>query len=240
MIPMDEVAFPSVFCRAHGVMGVAKPAGVHVFGDESLASWLVERYPHMATVGPADEPAFVHRLDRGTSGIMLAAEEQRSYDQLRRLFSSSGVKKSYLALVEGKVGNTLSIDKPLGGRYRRSARVWVDDGIRRLRGVKPAKTRVEPLACCGGFCLCRVMITTGTRHQIRAHLSYLGHPVVGDQLYGAEKVLAEIDHGFFLHAHRLEFVAPKTAETLSWTCPPDRNFINMLAIVGIDAQAITP
>jgi len=235
---VDSPAFPSILYRAHGAMAVSKPAGINVFGASSLAAWLMEQHPELAEVGPVDQPAFVHRLDRGTSGIILAAGDQGLYEYLRGLFSSSGVIKWYLTVVEGKVENATTIDKPLGGRYRRSARVWVDDGSTKLRGVRRAVTHIEPISTSESFSLCRIRIPTGTRHQIRAHLAHLGHPVAGDVLYGAQKN-PEFDEGrFYLHAHSLEFQVPGVSTSLVWTCQLPSDFHFLLNSFGLSAGEI--
>lgn len=231
---MDEPVFPSILYQQQGLMGVAKPAGIHVFGPGSLASWLVSKYPDLAKVGPEQEPCFVHRLDHGTSGLLLAARDQETYDYLRELFGSTGITKTYLAVVEGELKDPVTVDKPLGGRYRRSSRVWVDDGSRRLRGVRPARTHVHPLGCSDGFCLCRVNIPTGTRHQIRAHLSHLGHPVLGDRLYGSTTRVTQSHERLFLHAYSLEFNVPKYDDRLCWECPLDAELKSFLAEHGLD------
>ncbi len=225
---VDPPDFPSVLYRAKGLMGLAKPAGMHVFGEKSLAAWLVQQHPCLASVGPKECPAIVHRLDQGTSGIMLAAENQDKYDYLRGLFSSGQVKKWYLAIVEGEMEKPLTVDKPLGGRYRRSARVWVDDGSRKLRGVRQAVTHIEPISTTESFSLCRIKIPTGTRHQIRAHLSYMGHPVFGDRLYGAVNSIKKPGDRFFLHAFALEFMDPESKEPVLWRCPLDKGFMDLL------------
>lgn len=241
MIPMvDSPAFPSVLYRAHGAVAVAKPAGINVFGASSLATWLMEQHPELASVGPVDQPAFVHRLDRGTSGIILAAEDQGLYEYLRGLFSSSAVIKWYLAVVEGQIEDATTIDKPLGGRYRRSARVWVDDGSRKLRGVRRAVTHIEPVSISESFSLCRIRIPTGTRHQIRAHLAYLGHPVAGDVLYGAQKEPEFGEERFYLHAHSLEFQVPGISSPLVWTCPLIDDFFSLLSSLGLSTEEIRP
>jgi len=194
------VESPAILHRSEGLLGLAKPAGLDVFGPGSLADWLIALLPGLAEVGPADQPAIVHRLDRNTSGLILAATGQPEYDRLRRAFSDGRVDKHYLARVEGSLRGFERIAIPLGARYRRSRRVHVDLGRSDLRGVRPAVTEVQPLAEAGGYSLCRVRILTGVRHQIRAHLAHLGHPVVGDDLYGATRKPAGLAGRHFLHA----------------------------------------
>lgn len=135
----------------------------------------------------------VHRIDRGTSGIVLFAKDAGTHRALSRAFESRKVKKTYLALVEGEVSGSGTVASPL--KDRGSGRVSVHpDG-------KPAETRYRPLAREGSRTLLEVTPLTGRRHQIRVHLYSIGHRIVGDPLYGKPKG----DEGRLrLHAWKLE------------------------------------
>lgn len=226
------VGKPVIIEVAEGFLGLSKPAGLHVFGPDSLAAWLIGQRPDLARVGPADEPAIAHRLDRATSGLMLAATDPNSYDRLRQAFSAGRVDKRYLALVEGPLEEPVRIDLPLGSRYRRSRRVQVDRGRVKLRGVRPAVTEVEPIGLGRGLSLCRVRILTGHRHQIRAHMAHLGHPVAGDSLYGARLDLPGLAGRHFLHAHRIGLDL-EDGPRLDWRCGLGADLRAVLAGVGL-------
>ncbi len=218
--PAPQPGRPLLLAATAGHLAVFKPAGMHVFGRGSLAGWLLEQRPELAAVGPADQPALVHRLDRDTAGLMLAAASPGAYAPLRRAFAEGAIDKRYLALVGGELDRPALVDRPLGARYRRSRRVAVADGRQRLRGVRPARTAVEPLVRSAGWTLCAVRIRTGMRHQIRAHLAHLGHPVAGDGLYGGAP-LAGLEGRFFLHAWRLKLAAGHAAGPLAHRCGLD-------------------
>lgn len=202
------------------ILAIAKPPGTHVFSitrdEASLARKLVFSRPELGRVGDPEEPAFVHRLDQGTSGVLVAAKDDSTFRALRKDFSSAAVHKEYLALVEGRLEERLNVDAPLGSRYRRSQKVQVQLPGRRLRAVRPAETRINPVRCAGDLTLCRVVIVTGVRHQIRAHLAHLKHPVVGDVLYGSSDRKGK--DCLCLHAWRLGLRHPANGELLLLTC----------------------
>lgn len=197
---------------------VNKPAGLMahstVLSQEStLADWVVRNYPETAEVGDPGafrngkntRPGLVHRLDRETSGVMIVAKTQKAFGYLKSLFGSGEVEKTYLALVRGRVAAPGRVDRPIGlrnGSIKRSVHA------RRLKMVKEAITEYAPVKTIEKdgeiFTLLRVYPKTGRTHQIRVHLSSIGHPVVGDGLYGKRINPWELDRQF-LHAESLEF-----------------------------------
>jgi len=220
------------------VLAAVKPAGMHVFPSsrgEPQSAWVLlkEMRPGLDKVGDPAAPAFVHRLDRGTSGILLAAKTNRAYRRLREAFEKGEVGKEYLALVEGVLSDLVEVDLPIGTRYRRSAKVQVQLPGRNLRGVRPARTSAEPLAGSDDLTLCRVQIQTGVRHQIRAHLSYLGHPVAGDLDYGASRRVSNLEDRFFLHAWQACLSHPQTGSALAICCPLPPDLVQILNNLGI-------
>jgi 23S rRNA pseudouridine1911/1915/1917 synthase len=224
------------------ILAVAKPAGVHVFPQrrgepDALWSRLKKMRPGLDRVGDPSAPAFVHRLDRGTSGVLLAAKTDPAYEKLRRDFGAGAIEKEYLALVEGGLLEPLEIDLPIGSRYRRSKKVQVQVPGRKLRGVRPARTVIEPQDSSGDLTLCCVTISTGVRHQIRAHLSHLGHPVAGDREYGARREFKGLAGRIFLHARRIRLPHPLSKSPLEITCPLPGDLSQILDELGLDPQA---
>jgi 23S rRNA pseudouridine1911/1915/1917 synthase len=164
---------------------------------------------------------------------LLAAKTEEAYRRLREAFEKSEVEKEYLALVEGVLSGTAELDLPLGSRYRRSGKVRVQLPGRSLRGVRPARTRAEPLGASDDLTLCRVRIWTGVRHQIRAHLAHLGHPVVGDREYGARRKMARLGDRFFLHAWRIRLSHPLAGSPLEIACPLPDGLSRILEGLGL-------
>ncbi len=182
-----------------------KIAGVENVGGLFITDWLLKRYPEVKTVGddPVLRPGIVHRLDKDTSGMLLIAKNQPTFEYLKGLFQTGQVTKTYLALVHGKLLGRGKIDKPIG---LRSGSVKRSTNARDMKMVKDAVTeyRVLKVLQKGKYTLLEVHPLTGKTHQIRVHLASIGHPVVGDQLYGKKGEDVNIKRQF-LHAEGIEF-----------------------------------
>lgn len=169
----------------------------------TLVDWLIQRYPGTKTVGDdIQRPGLVHRLDKDTSGIMLIAKNQDYFNYLKNLFQKRDIVKTYLAVVYGKpISKKGIINKSLGikkGAVKRT----VFGG----KKIQEAETLYQTLQDFGDFALLEVQPKTGRTHQIRAHLSSIGHPVVGDLIYGFKKRKEPAFVGRqLLHAYSLEF-----------------------------------
>jgi 23S rRNA pseudouridine1911/1915/1917 synthase len=187
------------------VVAIAKPAGVpsHPLraGERgTAANALVARFPECAAAGrDAREAGLVHRLDRGTSGVLVAARDAAAWRALRAGLSSGGADKRYLALVAGHADPGAS-DTPLCQRGRRAYLARPGD-----RGALPAETAWEPVSHAGGLTLVRAHATTGRMHQVRAHLAAAGHPLAGDPLYGGPDDVCDLP---FLHAESIDLPHP--------------------------------
>lgn len=198
---------------------VVHPAAGHASG--TLVNALLHHLRDLSGVGGERRPGIVHRLDRGTSGVMVIAKNDAAHHELARQFHDREVEKEYIALVWGLVQAGRRIDAAIGrdphNRQKMSARAS------RARHAVTRITRAHPMP---GLTLCHVAIHTGRTHQIRVHLSAIGHPVVGDSTYGGihRRVPADIravqrlDRPF-LHAHRLAFVHPRDGRRLQFTAP---------------------
>jgi 23S rRNA pseudouridine1911/1915/1917 synthase len=163
----------------------------------------------------------VHRLDRGTSGLLVVAKNDAAHLELSRQFHDREVEKEYVALVWGLVRAGRRIDLPIGrdpvARHKMSARA------RRARSAVTRITRADDL---GGVSLAHVAIATGRTHQIRVHLSAIGHPIVGDPTYGGVRrhlpaplrALASLDRPF-LHAAHLALHHPADRRRMAFTAP---------------------
>jgi 23S rRNA pseudouridine1911/1915/1917 synthase len=194
------------------VLVVAKPAGLVTHPTEahrggSLVNRLLGMGVELAPAGGALRPGIVHRLDAGTSGLVLVAKTDRAYDALRGLFRTHAVDRRYVALVRGSVADDVfDVDAPLG---RRAARVVVD----RAEG-RAAETAFSVLERLPRSTLVEAVPRTGRTHQIRVHLAAIGHPILGDRAYGGaggEATALGLVRPF-LHARGLAFEHPFTGE----------------------------
>ncbi len=201
------------------VVVIDKPAGLVVHPGAgnvagTLANALVSRYPEIAAVGSEDRPGIVHRLDKETSGVMVAARSARAYDSLVGQFRSKDVWKTYLGLVWGRITAPEGrIDWPIGRHATDGKRVSV-----RSRHPKDAETFFKVLQTFKDTTLLEIRPTTGRTHQIRVHLAAAGHPVAGDALYGRKKAARKFPR-LFLHAHILSFIHPRTGKRLEFAAP---------------------
>lgn len=210
------------------ILVVDKAAGMIVhpapgYETGTMTDELVRYCPSMAGVGSKTRPGVVHRLDVETSGVMVFAKTQRAYLRLRDEFESHArVRKTYLAVLHGAPKERCGTVGTLIGRKPWDAkRMAVVE-----RDGKPAVTRWEVLQRRGGLALVEFVIETGRTHQIRVHAAHLGHPVVGDALYGdaaKDRRLAARPRRQLLHAVKLEFSHPVTGEAVTFVAepPPD-------------------
>ncbi|MDW8355998.1 MAG: RluA family pseudouridine synthase [Bryobacterales bacterium] len=205
------------------VVAVDKPAGMVVHAGAgcrsgTLVNALLYHFGEaLSTAGGELRPGIVHRLDRYTSGVMLVARNDTAHRRLAEQFASRQIEKRYLALVHGEVkGESGRIEKPIARDPAKRIRMTA-----RLGYGRPAWTEYRVLRRFGGYTLLEVKIGTGRTHQIRAHLASIGHPIVGDRLYGAPaRIEGRAPLGrYFLHAHRITFRQPSTGAPVTVEAP---------------------
>jgi 23S rRNA pseudouridine1911/1915/1917 synthase len=198
-------------------VAIEKPAGVpahpRTAGElGTAANAIVARFPECAAASPDPrEGGLVHRLDTGTSGVLLAARSAAAWPRLRAALSSRDCEKTYLAEVSGAPPDQGEASGPIGRVGRRGARVRVGGG----RNPLPAQTTWELIARYAETALLRVRLRKGRAHQVRAHLAAAGYPIVGDSLYGG--VVAERLH---LHAATVQFRHPESGALILIESPP--------------------
>ncbi len=206
------------------LVAVDKPAGlvVHPGAGRStgtLVHRLLAHYPEMAGVGGPGRPGIVHRLDKDTTGLLLAARNARTHRRLAAAFAERRVEKRYLALAWGRLEPASRVvDQPVGRHPTRRREMAVRPGGR------PAHTELRLLADAGPVSLLDVLLGTGRTHQIRVHLKWAGHPLVGDPVYGEDRwkgihgrerqLLASFPRPA-LHAWKLSLDHPDTGEPLT-------------------------
>jgi RluA family pseudouridine synthase len=202
----------SLLYQDQHVFVVEKPHSVKVHRNHP-GETVVTMMEATRELAGGEELFLVHRLDRGTSGVLIFARSREAAKNLGRQFARQKVKKSYLALVEGEVPEFSEIDAPL---FRSSGRALID----RRRG-KECLTRVTRLGCAKYYSLVRCRPTSGRFHQIRAHLAALGHPLAGDLLYGGSlgirtpREIPPLDlPGAMLHCEAIEFALPDSGKRI--------------------------
>ncbi len=216
------------------VVVVEKPAGVPTHPlrpDETgtLVNALLARYPEMATVGfHLREPGLLHRLDTDTTGLILAARNKAAFEALRAATAEEKLEKRYLALVEGRMAGEGVVEFPLVPHRKDPKRVEaVTEHVRLRAAVKPhpATTRWRVAKEQGEYTLVEVSLTRAFRHQVRAHLAVIGHPLVGDILYRGPAIPDDVAQGFArhcLHASEIHFPHPVTGAAVRVVSPlPD-------------------
>lgn len=215
------------------VVVVDKPAGLIVHPgsghpDGTLANGLIARYPELAGVGDPARPGIVHRLDAGTTGLLVVARTPVAHERLVEMLAAREVKRDYRALCLGVIEPGAGvIDAPIGRSPRDpTAMAVVADG-------RPARTRYRRLATTDDVSLVACRLETGRTHQIRVHLQAHGHPVVGDRRYGGGDRWPEVARPM-LHAAALEFVHPTTGETVRCTSPDPADLQELCRSLGLD------
>jgi 23S rRNA pseudouridine1911/1915/1917 synthase len=219
--PEPDVGVPvDVRYADDDVIVVAKPAGLVVHpgaghAGGTLANGLLARFPDLAVIGDAQRPGIVHRLDRDTSGLLVVARSAHAYESLIEQISVRSVDRRYVALVWGVLSSPRGvIDAPIGRSTARRTRMAVRESGKAARTEYEVRTAfVEPVC---SLLDCR--LETGRTHQIRVHLSAIGHPVVGDATYGGSRAQIRLDRPF-LHAAHLAFDHPVTGERLAFDDP---------------------
>ncbi len=204
------------------LVAIDKPAGMVVHAGAGIHSGtvvnaLLQRFQTLSGAGGPLRPGIVHRLDRYTSGVLLVAKTDFAHQSLAGQFAGREVEKIYLALVHGKVkGESGRIERPIARDPVRRVRMTA-----RLMQGRAARTEYRVLQRFEKFTFLEVRIGTGRTHQIRVHLSTLGHPVVGDTVYGAPaKIEGQPPLGrYFLHAHRIRFRQPSSGEPVTVEAP---------------------
>jgi 23S rRNA pseudouridine1911/1915/1917 synthase len=234
------------------LMAADKPAGIHTAplaagGETTLLDMILKRFPETAKlpgIRPV-EPGLLHRLDKETSGVVVAARTGEAFERLRRDFSGGRAVKEYIAVSSMRTGEkdvpeggVLRIQSrfeaygpgrktvrvvPMsgeGGKVARAASKAAHGALKAAHGARGAVYETEAVIekTQGGLALIRVRIRKGFRHQIRAHLAFLGFPIIGDPLYGAP-VPAGAPQRMYLHALSVELPHPATGELLRIASP---------------------
>jgi 23S rRNA pseudouridine1911/1915/1917 synthase len=200
------------------------------YKGKTLVHALLARYPELADMVDPDRavglrPGIVHRLDRDTSGLMVVARSAEARAALQRQFKAHSVEKAYLALVYGRLEPPRGlIEAPIGRDPRNRRRMAIVAGGRpSVTGYQVQHFMFNPHGAHEPYSLVEAQPKTGRTHQIRVHLAHIGHPVVGDRLYGGRKRAGIACPRQFLHACRLAFARPSDGAWMAFesALPPD-------------------
>lgn len=231
--PEPDVHVPVVFVD-DDVIVVDKPPELVVHpgaGNASgtMAAGLLARFPDLAGVGEADRPGIVHRLDKGTSGLLVVARTAAAYDSLVGQLSSRTVERRYEALVWGHPEPATGlVDAPIGRSRRDPTRMTVSSSGREARTRYEVQQRFhQPIEAARIEC----RLETGRTHQIRVHLAAIGHPIVGDPRYRGARSSFPAPRPF-LHAHTLAFDHPRTGERVTFSSPRPADLQGVLDRLG--------
>lgn len=194
--------------------------------EATLVNGLLAYTERLSDIGGPARPGIVHRLDKDTTGILLVAKDNLSHERLSQLFKERKIKKTYLALVHGRILEKGRVDLPIGRDQNNRTKMSVD-----FDHGKEALSLYQPLATSEDYSLIKIRLITGRTHQIRVHMSHINHFIIGDRLYGRKENLTTKHH--MLHAYKLEFFHPITAEPLSLCAPIDDEFQETMNKIGI-------
>jgi len=207
---------------------VFKPSGMVVHpaaGNENgtLVNALLKHLDNLSGIGGEIRPGIVHRIDKDTSGLLLVAKNDFSHVALSEQIRAHTVKRAYRAIVIGGFREDAgTVEGPIGRHPTDRKRMAIVPGG---RDATTHWTALEPLR---GATLIEARLTTGRTHQIRVHMASIGHPVLGDPVYGPKKSPYPVEGGQLLHAFRLGFVHPRTGEEMLFEAKPEARFLYWL------------
>ena len=207
------------------VIVVNKPQGMVVHPapghpDHTLVNALLYHSP-LSTINGTFRPGIVHRIDKDTSGLLMVAKNDLAHQSLAEQLRNKTNKREYLAFVYGQIKeDEWTIDAPLGRNPQDRKKQAV------VKGGRHAVTHFKVIKRYDNFTLVKCILETGRTHQIRIHMKYIGHPLVGDPLYGPRKMIGK--NGQFLHAALLGFKHPRTGKEMVFEAPLPENFQKML------------
>lgn len=231
--PLDTPAQPialDILYEDEQLLILNKPAGLVVHPapghwDGTLVNALLAHCPHFLAMADKQRPGIVHRLDKDTTGVMVVAKTAWAQQHLQQQIQTRRMGREYLGLIHGRLPHiTGTINAPIGRHPQQRQKMAV------VPTGRPAVTHWQVLATQGNYSWVWFRLETGRTHQIRVHLSHLGHPLVGDPLY-SRKGTAKLP-GQALHAWRLRFQHPQTAAWMTVTAPLPEPLVHLLRHLG--------
>ena len=204
---------------------VYKPSGMVVHPaagnpDGTLVNALLRHLDGLSGIGGEIRPGIVHRIDKDTSGLLLVAKNDKSHVCLSEQIGAHTVERAYLAIVQGAMkAEEGDIDRPVGRHPTDRKRMAI------VPGGRAAFTHWRVLEPLRGAAYIEARLKTGRTHQIRVHMASIGHPVLGDPVYGPKKPPYPVEGGQLLHAYKIGFVHPSTGEWMCFTAEPEERFL---------------
>lgn len=190
----------------------------------------------LSGIGGTARPGIVHRIDKNTSGLLIVAKNDEAHLALSEQIKEHAVRRIYYAVALGNIPEPITVDKPIGRHPTDRKKMAVTE-----KNSKRAVTHIYPLEHFSGATLVRCELETGRTHQIRVHLASIGHPILGDDVYGRPKDFCEQKFGRglcgqTLHAGEIRFIHPRTGESMVLTCPLPDYFEDLLRKLRMSVQ----
>lgn len=190
----------------------------------------------LSGIGGTARPGIVHRIDKNTSGLLIVAKNDKAHLALSEQIKEHAVRRIYYAVALGNIPEPITVDKPIGRHPTDRKKMAVTE-----KNSKRAVTHIYPLEHFSGATLVRCELETGRTHQIRVHLASIGHPILGDDVYGRPKDFCEQKFGRglcgqTLHAGEIRFIHPRTGESMVLTCPLPDYFEDLLRKLRMSVQ----
>ena len=234
-IPLDVVYEDS------DIIVINKPSGMVVhpapgnYTGTLVNALLYHCKDSLSGIGGVMRPGIVHRIDKDTSGLLVVAKNDQAHRALSEELGYHGIEREYHALVRGGFKEPSgTVDLPIGRHPVDRKRMAV---IKSGEGARDAVTHYEVIRSYGQITYLKLRLETGRTHQIRVHMSYLGHALLGDEVYASTKTLFEKQHaplfdGQILHAKRLSLTHPRTGERMTFECPLPSNFEKLIELLN--------
>ena len=205
---------------------VYKPSGMVVHPaagnpDGTMVNALLKHLDRLSGIGGEIRPGIVHRIDKDTSGLLLVAKNDFSHASLSEQIKAHSVQRAYMAIVQGGMREDCgTVEGPIGRHPTDRKKMAI------VPGGRDAVTHWRVLEPLKGATLLECRLTTGRTHQIRVHMASIGHPLLGDPLYGPKKMSYPVQGGQLLHAFRIGFVHPRSGEEMLFEAPPEQRFLD--------------
>ena len=205
---------------------VYKPSGMVVHPaagnpDGTMVNALLQHLDRLSGIGGEIRPGIVHRIDKDTSGLLLVAKNDFSHASLSEQIKAHSVQRAYMAIVQGGMREDCgTVEGPIGRHPTDRKKMAI------VSGGRDAVTHWRVLEPLKGATLLECRLTTGRTHQIRVHMASIGHPLLGDPLYGPKKMPYPVQGGQLLHAFRIGFVHPRTGKEMLFEAPPEARFLD--------------